>query len=138
MVVDTGVWLTGRKILVHPSAIGQPEFGREELPVRLTKAQVKDSPSILSDEPVSLQIEADLYGYYGWDPLWGGSNYFGAYPYGTGWGYASVPYRENGDVLEAPHAASSGEGDPHPRSMTAVTDITFRPRMDRSVTSRTS
>ena len=30
MVVDTGTWLTGRKVLVHPSAIGRPDYGREK------------------------------------------------------------------------------------------------------------
>jgi hypothetical protein len=120
MVVDTGGWLTGRKILVHPSAVGQPDYRREEVPVRLTKLQVKDSPSILSDEPVSQQMETDLYGYYGWDPLWGGGNYFGAYPYGMGVGSTSMPVAGDTDVLETPRAGSAGDGDPHLRSVTAV------------------
>ncbi len=121
MVVDTGGWLTGRKILVHPSAVGQPDYRREEVPVRLTKLQVKHSPSILSDEPVSQQMETDLFGYYGWDPLWGGGNYFGAYPYGMGVGSASMPLSADADVLEASRASSDGNGDPHLRSVTAVT-----------------
>ena len=121
MVVDTGGWLTGRKILVHPSVIGQPEYGREEMPVRLTKAQVKDGPSIYSDQPVSLQMETDLYDHYGWDPLWGGGNYFGAYPYGMGAGFTGVPYRGEGNVLEASRVGSDGDGDPHLRSVTSVT-----------------
>jgi sporulation protein YlmC with PRC-barrel domain len=122
MVVDTGGWLTGRKILVHPSAIGQPDYGREELPVSLTKAKVENSPSIFSDEPVSMQKATGLYSYYGWDPLWGGSNYFGAYPYGMGSVYPPMPQREEGDVLEATRAGvGDDEGDPHLRSMNAVT-----------------
>ncbi len=121
MVVDTGGWLTGRKILLHPSAISQPDYQREEMLVRLTKAQVKDSPSILSDEPVSMQMETDLYGYYGWDPLWGGGNYFGAYPYGMGLGYASMPYSRDGEVLEASRTGSAGDGDPHLRSVSSIT-----------------
>ena len=106
LVVDTGGWLTGRLILVHPSAIGQPDYRRETLPVRLTKHQIEESPSILLDKPVSQQMETDLYGYYGWDPLWGGGNYFGAYPYES-------------EVLES--ARDARHGDPHLRSVTEVT-----------------
>jgi hypothetical protein len=107
--------------LVHPSAIGQPEYVREELPVRLTEAQVEDSPGILSDQPVSLQMQTDLYGYYGWDPLWGGGNYFGAYPYGMGMGSGVMPSAADGGTLEAARVGSAYDGDPHLRSMNAVT-----------------
>jgi hypothetical protein len=82
---------------------------------------VKDSPSILSDEPVSQQMETDLYGYYGWDPLWGGGNYFGAYPYGMGVGSTSMPVAGDVDVLEASRSGSAGGGDPHLRSVSTVT-----------------
>ena len=76
LVVDTGTWLTGRKVLVHPSAIGRADYERRELSVSLTKSQVKGSPDILQDQPVSQQMERRLYDYYGWDPYWG-DNYFG-------------------------------------------------------------
>ena len=38
----------------------------------LTREQVKRSPTWLSDQPVTQQMERRLYDYYGWDPLWGG------------------------------------------------------------------
>lgn len=41
LVVDTGHWLPGRKILLHPSAHGQPDAALRRLPVKLTKAQVR-------------------------------------------------------------------------------------------------
>ena len=75
LVVDTGHWLTGRKVLLHPSAIGAVDDERQSVAVQLTKARIKDSPGILHDQPVSQQMEAGLYGYYGWDPYWGGSYY---------------------------------------------------------------
>ena len=40
MVVDTSHWLTGRKVLVHPSAMAQPDFARMEIAVHLTRQQV--------------------------------------------------------------------------------------------------
>ncbi len=75
LVVDTGGWLTGRKVLIHPSAIGMIDHNDRVMPVDLTKAQVKDSPDILDHEPVSQQIETSQYDYYGWDPYWGNGLY---------------------------------------------------------------
>lgn len=76
LVVDTGAWLPGRKVLVHASAMASPDPEREQLPVQLTKAQVESGPDILEHQPVSRKMEAHLYDYYGWDPNWG-SSYFG-------------------------------------------------------------
>ncbi|WP_419728880.1 PRC-barrel domain-containing protein [Lichenicola sp.] len=121
MVVDTGGWLKGRKILIHPSAISQPNYRREELSVRLTTTQVKESPDILSDQPVSEQMETELYGYYGWDPLWGGTNYFGVYPFGLASGVTETPGSGDGELLQEARADPVPKGDPHLRSVTSVT-----------------
>ena len=37
----------------------------------------------------------------GWDPLWGGGNDYGAYPYGMGLGYTTPRPPAEGEVLEA-------------------------------------
>jgi hypothetical protein len=122
MVVDTGNWLPGRKVLVHPSAIGPADFARGELSVRLTKKQVQDSPDIQQDQPVSHQFQDTLYGYYGWDPMWGGGNYFGGGMGGIGWPLAPMRAQNEGEVLEADRARSRlDETDPHLRSIVAVT-----------------
>ena len=119
LVVDTGVWLTGRKVLVHPSAIGRADYERRELAVALTMAQVESSPDILQDEPVSRQMENDLYGYYGWDPLWSGGFYVGGEMTSP---IAPSSYFGNSTRLEQTDAGDSDEhGDPHLRSMKAVT-----------------
>jgi len=121
MVVEAGTWLTGRQVLVHPSAIGAPDYDREQLPVHLTKQQVKDSPDIRTDQPVSRQFQDTLYGYYGWDPLWGGGNYLGGYSYGLGQ-LAPLPSYNESALLEADRAASGLDAaDPHLRSMSVVT-----------------
>jgi uncharacterized protein YrrD len=70
MVVDTGNWLPGRKVLLWPGALGQPDWETQSLSVGLTKEQVENSPHISSDEPVSRQMETDLHTYYGWTPYW--------------------------------------------------------------------
>ena len=79
LVVDTGTWLVERKVLIHPSAIKPPTYeGRRSLAVSLTRAQIEGSPDVRSDEPVSSEIELNLYDYYGWNPLWSGGGYFGS------------------------------------------------------------
>jgi hypothetical protein len=122
MVVDTGHWLTGRKVLVHPSAMGRPDYGLGQIAVRLSKEKVKQSPGLLSDAPVSRQMQNDLYGYYGWDPFWGGGSYFGGgYPYGMGAAFEPSPYRSEPGLIEAESSRlSRADGDPHLRSVTEV------------------
>lgn len=113
LVVDTGAWLSGRKALVHASAIGQPDPSRQELPVTLTKAQVESGPDLSEHQPVSRQFEAHLYDYYGWDPSWGGS-YFGV-------GAIASPLSppplvgEGAEPAGDPRSAESGEGESDPR-----------------------
>ena len=114
LVVDTGSWLPGRKVLVHASAIGDPDPVRQQLPVSLTKAQVESGPDLFEHQPVSRQMEAHLYDYYGWDPSWGGSA-FGAIasPFSLPPLIGEGPQpAEVGAAGEADH----GENDPHLRS----------------------
>jgi uncharacterized protein YrrD len=82
VVVDTGGWLTGRKVLISPRAFGEPEWHARVLPVSLTKTQVQRSPDIDTNKPVSRQHEAAHLGYYEYPFYWGGSGWWGlgAYP----------------------------------------------------------
>jgi sporulation protein YlmC with PRC-barrel domain len=82
LVVDTGKWLSGRKVLISPIAIGSPDWMIQELPVSLTTAQVKRSPDIDTRKPVSRQHEAEYSRYYGYPYYWGGAGFWGmgAYP----------------------------------------------------------
>ncbi|MEJ2747978.1 MAG: PRC-barrel domain-containing protein [Anaerolineae bacterium] len=70
LVVDTGGWLSGRKVLLSPLTIGQPDWARRVLPVKLTKEQIENSPDIDLEKPVSRQHEVALHEYYGWVPYW--------------------------------------------------------------------
>jgi sporulation protein YlmC with PRC-barrel domain len=120
LVVEAGTWLTGRKVLIHPSAVAQPDHGRRELPVNLTRAQVKASPDVFRDQPVSRQMERELYGYYGWDPLWGGS-LFGMGANAIATPLVSRPLFGGTTLLEPPGLPPAhADGDPHLRSMAAV------------------
>jgi hypothetical protein len=73
VVVDTGKWLPGRRVLVSPVACLSPEWDHKELPVSLTKEQVKNSPDFDTARPVSRKYEAELSKYYRWPMYWGAS-----------------------------------------------------------------
>jgi hypothetical protein len=122
LVIDCGTWLTGRKVLIHPSAISREDLEQQQFVVALTRAQVEGSPELAEDQPVSQQMENQLYSYYGWDPLWGGVN-LSAIPGAMASPLMAPPYLGLGPADEA---ETAGDGrlrgaDPHLRSVVEVT-----------------
>ena len=99
MVVDTGKWLPGRRVLVSPSSVTGIDWAARRLSVNLTCAQVRDSPDTLTDVPVSRQHEVELSAYYGWPSYW-----------------AMDPFGLMPPPLPPPAAPLAGKGDPHLRS----------------------
>ena len=69
-VVNTGPWIFGRKVLVAVPALGQPDYESNKFPVSLTREQVKASPDIDTDKPVSRQQEIELHQHYRWNGYW--------------------------------------------------------------------
>jgi PRC-barrel domain protein len=70
-VVDATSWL-GRDVLLSAHSMGEADWGRGVLPVTITKAQVKHSPSVDTAKPVSRRYEKSHLGYYGYPYYWGG------------------------------------------------------------------
>ena len=128
LVVDTGNWLSSRKVLISPIAIGHPNWAEKVLPVSITKEQVKNSPDIDTEKPVSRQHEIRYLGYYDYPYYWGGAGLWGAGAYPgmmmTGYaGFASTPRAVRPDAEEAyarAEAARHQDDDPHLRSCNAV------------------
>lgn len=127
LVVDTGTWLSSRKVLISPIAIGHPNWTEKVLPVSITKEQVKNSPDIDTEKPVSRQHETTYLGYYGYPYYWGGAGLWGGgmYPGMLMTGYAGVgaPPVVRPEVEEAnarAEAARHRDDDPHLRSGNAV------------------
>lgn len=83
LVVDAGGWLVGRHVLIPPRAVQRIDAVNQRVVTGLSRQQVKDSPDVKTQRPVSRQYEADLYGYYGYPSYWAG-------PYR--WGLAADPY----------------------------------------------
>jgi len=81
LVADTGNWLTGRQVLISPYALLAVNGETQHIAIDLTKEQIRDSPSLDSDKPVSRQFEEVFYGYYGYPMYWTGPYMWGAYPY---------------------------------------------------------
>lgn len=70
LVVEAGSWLFERRVLLSPIVLGQPHWASQTFPVKLTMMQVKNSPLINADKPVSRQLETELHQYYGWPYYW--------------------------------------------------------------------
>ncbi len=130
-VVDASSWLASRKVLISPISVHHPDWLKRTLPVSITKEQVKNSPDIDTDKPVSRQNEEQYMGYYGYPNYWGGGGVWGdgLYPYAMVPGYAgSGPDRvdrverdrEEEAYLRAERARHRND-DPHLRSCKAVT-----------------
>lgn len=70
VVVDTGHWLPGRRVLLAPLVIGRPDWAARRLPVALTRQQVRESPDINTALPLLRQEEIELHQHYFWEPYW--------------------------------------------------------------------
>jgi uncharacterized protein YrrD len=77
LVVQTGQWLLHRRVLISPIAINQPNWSEQSFPTAITQEQVKNSPSIDTDKPVSRQHEKEYLGYYEYPHYWVGGSLWG-------------------------------------------------------------
>jgi len=125
LVIDTGSWLSGRKVLLPPSVLGHFSAIGDQFSVRLTMQQVKDSPGVDTDLPVSRQMEVNTYDYYGWNPYWSSGLYMGGLNWGTG-GMSPVPYGESLQRAEEMAAEEQEAHDLHLRSVKEVTGYHIR------------
>jgi hypothetical protein len=89
LVVDTGTWLPGRRVLISPLSVGGAVT--DKVTVNLTRAQVENSPAVEADKPVDRQQEEMLSRYYNYRYYWEG------------------PYRR-GPARLSRHAAGAGPG----------------------------
>ena len=129
LVVETGTWLANRRVLLSPLSLGEPDWLEKTIPAQLTCAQVRGSPRIDTDMPVSRQHEVELSGYYGYPQYWGsiglwGSGYFpGALLTGSAYSGSGADYL-SAQVEQERQERASGNADHrdrHLRSCKAVT-----------------
>jgi uncharacterized protein YrrD len=80
LVVDTGTWLTGRRVLVSPRAVRGIDPAAGRIAVDLTRQQVESAPHVDTAKPVSRQHEIEFSRYYDYPYYWGGPFRWGVYP----------------------------------------------------------
>lgn len=132
LVVETGSWLQSRKVLISPISLLKPDWPARTLPVSITQAQVRHSPDIDTDKPVSRQHEQDYLGYYGYPAYWGGTGLWGegVVPYGlvpynlvpesVGFGANRAEQERDAEAFASAKRARHRQDDPHLRSCQAV------------------
>ncbi len=121
LVVDTGSWLSGRKVLLPPSALGRLYAKDQVFAIKLTKQQIKDSPEVDTDRPVSRQTWRRA---FTTNPVGArirrSGTYMGGFGYMPGSGMAS-PYLGARRREEEIAGAQADHDDLHLRSVEAVT-----------------
>ena len=70
LVIDTGGWLSGRKVLVSTAWLSSVEPGKETVVVNIEKKRIKESPPYESGAAVDREYEARLHDYYGYPYYW--------------------------------------------------------------------
>ena len=115
LVADTCKWLTLRQVLISPFAVQGFRDADKVVPLNLTRAQIKGSPSIDEDAPLSRQFELEYYGYYGWPLYWQGPGL---------WGPSALPVPGLGTVTPAAERLEH-HGDTHLRSVSEVKGYHF-------------
>jgi hypothetical protein len=129
LVVESGSWLASRKVLISPMSVGHPDWAAKSLPVAISRDQVKGSPDIDTDKPVSRQQEIDYLGYYDYPYYWEGAGLWGAGAYPNMTTPANSGFVAIERPLLPPGASDSAlaevgrheHDDPHLRSCVAVT-----------------
>ena len=119
LVVDTGGWLEGRRVLLSPVAVAETRWEEKALRVALTRSQVKHSPDINLDKPVSRQQIVDLHEYYGWPGYWGGSMTMGTATPGV-YPMIIAGADQVEEEMEEEGPSEKYRGDPHLRSSRVV------------------
>jgi hypothetical protein len=66
LILKTGNWFLYRKVLISPQAIVKRYKASGLFALNLTKEQIRTSPDIDTDKPVSRQQDMELYGHYAW------------------------------------------------------------------------
>ena len=70
VVVHVGTWYNRRDVVLPIAAVEQPDWAKRILHARLTKEQVRDSPDVDSEKPVSRQQEIAMEEYWGKMAYW--------------------------------------------------------------------
>ena len=121
LIVDTGGWLSGRKVLIDPRSVALMDHTLHTVWLSLSRARIESSPSIDLDKPVSHQHELQLNHHYGFCSDWTRSM-----PWGPGLlPPAMVPITAHSGELEERGWPATPRPDPYLRSVREVLEFTL-------------
>ncbi|MHB1921147.1 MAG: PRC-barrel domain-containing protein [Chitinophagaceae bacterium] len=117
LILKTGNWLDGRRVLISPEALEKAPWKSKSLPVKLSREQIRNSPPIDTEKPVSRQQEMELYEHYSWPNYWGSG-----WDTGDLWGLPNaVPLISPNPIQQPDSKGKKNTSDPHLRSTFQVT-----------------
>jgi uncharacterized protein YrrD len=70
LIVNTGSWLSDRKVLVSPQWIDRISWPNSTVEVDLNKETVRHSPELNPSAPINREYETKLYDHYGRNKYW--------------------------------------------------------------------
>ena len=76
LLVDTGKWFSGKRVLISPMSV-RNGWGRTGIRLGLTKDQVWNSPEFKDGDPLSHTGESHVLAYYGYPDYWGAASIWG-------------------------------------------------------------
>lgn len=124
VVVDTGAWLPGHRVLISPLSVGRTEWNEQRLLLSISRDQVRHSPDIDTHQPVARRHERDYLDYYGYPYYWGHAGLWGAH---------AIPMLPTPEQIAAQHAKAAeverkaaDQGDTHLRSASEVSGYVIR------------
>lgn len=127
LVVDTGKWLPGRKVLISPASLASGTLGSQEtIPVNLTRKQVEQAPGIDADPPVSRILEQAHARYYGYPYYWAGAELWGVAPVPLAAPPAEAAQQASSRDAEIDQQAREQAERSHVRSSAEVVGYTIR------------
>lgn len=118
MVVDTGGWLSDRKVVLSPLACRRPDWESRTFPVDVTRKQVEAAPLLDERAPVSRRDEMAHLTHYSWPFYWVGDRTWGSE-------VSPVGLRARGPLPPSERRETGSvatlEDNPHLRSVNEVT-----------------
>ncbi|MDR3712294.1 MAG: PRC-barrel domain-containing protein [Puia sp.] len=116
LIVQTGTWLSEREVLISPNVLLKHSWESGLFPVNLTRDQVRSSPAVDTQKPVSRLHEEQLAEHYPWQPYWGS-----AFIPGQVWGIIPSTPVIDPDLIQEPATIEQTTEDAHLRSCRQVT-----------------
>jgi len=114
LVVDVGTWFKRRDVVLPITAVEQPDREKRTINVRLTREQVRDSPDVDTEKPVSRQQAIAMEEYWGKMAYWVSTHMEGGALIPTGRKYPvhtieDPDLRSAWDLLDYEVCATDGE-----------------------------